>query len=566
MDHNGDLYGTTLYGGRYESLVGLFLTGDGTAFKLKHPSAPGGKWTETVISNFGKGSDGSFPNPGLVIDKNGNLYGTTGAGGAYPPYGGNAFELKPPSRPGGRWTESVLWNLGNGDDGNTLSAGLTMDKSGNLYGTSTNGGTDDQAGTVFELTPPALKGGNWSESILWKFGTGTDGINPWAGLTMDAEGNLYGTTLNGGAYGPYTGFGTVFQLKPPSTPGGEWTESVLWSFGNDSDGYALYSGLVVDRGGNLYGVTACGGAYGGSAGGEGTLFELTPPSINGGNWTESILWNFGNATDGGSPFAGLIMDSGGNLYGTTGSGIYGLDCGNGGGTNNGGIAFELTPPAAIGEDWTESILWNFGSNGSNAYYPTGSLVMDASGNLLGTREGGAYGVTFAGTAFEISTSAILTTSPNNLNFGRIKAGEISKAKKVTLTNKGILTAQISAATATAPFAISGTADTCSDQSSAPNGTCSFYVEFAPTVADIADGSVDVIYNGTSPVLTLKGNGIAKQKNRLTNGVQNGCCKAAFSQTTEPSGKSAGERFSCDGPSAAWFVTVTQQFGNLIGQS
>jgi len=116
------------------------LTGDGTAFKLKHPSAPGGKWTETVISNFGKGSDGSFPNPGLVIDKNGNLYGTTPAGGAYPPYGGNAFELKPPSRPGGRWTESVLWNFGNGDDGNTLSAGLTMDKSGNLYGTSTKRG------------------------------------------------------------------------------------------------------------------------------------------------------------------------------------------------------------------------------------------------------------------------------------------------------------------------------------------------------------------------------------------------------------------------------------------
>jgi len=510
MDKNGDLYGTTLFGGRYTASLPFGVLGKGTAFKLKHPAAIEGKWTESILWNFGNGTDGSYPNPGLIIDKNGNLYGTTSGGGAYPPYGGNVFELKPPSRPGGRWTELVLWNFGNGNDGNTLLAGLIMDKNGNLYGTSQNGGANQQAGIVFELIPPSIKGGKWTESILWRFGDGTDGINPQAGLTMDTSGNLYGTTLNGGAYGPYTGFGTVFQLKPPPTSGGDWTEAVLWSFGNGGDGYGLYAGLVVDQRGNLYGTTTCGGAYGASAGGEGTLFELTPPAMDGDSWTESILWNFGNGSDGASPFAGLIIDNGGNLYGTTGSGINGLGCGdgNGGGTHDAGTAFELTPPATSGENWTESILWNF-EFGSDAYYPAASLVMDTTGNLFGTTVSGASGIDFDGTVFEISTLAVLTASPDKLNFGKIKAGEISKPKKVTLTNKGSLTAQISAATATAPFTIAGGANTCAGQSIAPNGTCTLEVEFVPTtVGPVKGGSIEVTYNGTTPAVALVGNGTA----------------------------------------------------------
>jgi len=511
MDKNGDLYGTTLYGGRYTARIPFGVLGKGTGFKLKHPSALGGKWTESILWNFGNGDDGSYPNPGLIMDKSGNLYGTTGSGGAYP-FGGTVFELKAPSASRNKWTESVLWNFGNGNDGNTLLAGLIMDTSGNLYGTTQNGGANGQAGTVFELNPPSIKGGDWTESILWSFGTGTDGINPQAGLVMDPSGNLYGTTLNGGVYGPYTGFGTAFELKPPTTNGGQWTDSVLWSFGNGTDGYALYSGLVIDNTGNLYGTTSCGGAYGGSVGGEGTLFELTPPSIEEGSWAESILWNFGNGTDGGSPFAGLIMDNGGNLYGTTGSGITGLGCGdgNGGGTNDAGTAFELIPPAAIGENWTESILWNFDSNGNGAFDPAADLVMDTKGNLFGTSEGGVDGGTLGGTAFEISTLAALTVSPDKLNFGDIKTTAISRPKKVTLTNKGTLPAWISTVTATAPFTIGGGANTCSGQTIELKGTCSFEVEFAPTtIGRVTDGAIDATYNGSSPAIALIGNGISK---------------------------------------------------------
>src|SRR5208283_5818105 len=118
-------------------------------------------------------------------------------------------------------TENLLWSFGNGTDGSAPSAGLIADKSGNLYGTTYQGGANGE-GTVFELTPS----GGWSESLLWSFGSGADGQNPYAGLIMDASGNLYGTTGAGGVHGG----GTVFELTPPTTAAGNWTESILWSF------------------------------------------------------------------------------------------------------------------------------------------------------------------------------------------------------------------------------------------------------------------------------------------------------------------------------------------------
>ena len=148
---------------------------------------------------------------------------------------------------------------------------------------------------------------------------------------MDKSGNFYGTTLYGG--NDPSGAGTVFELTP-STPAGEWTESVLWNFGDDADGAGLNAGLIIDTSGNLYGTTSGGG----TSGANGTVFELTPPSTSGGAWTESVLWNFGNGTDGTIPVAGLIMDASGNLYGTTDSG----------GMYNGGTVFELMPPSTVG--------------------------------------------------------------------------------------------------------------------------------------------------------------------------------------------------------------------------
>src|SRR5664280_601677 len=191
-----------------------------------------------------------------------SLYGTTLGGGTY--YSGTVFELTPAA--GGGWTEKVLHNVNeNGTDGALPRAPLIFDAAGNLYGTTEYGGTyyDSDLGTVFELTPAA--GGGWTEKVLHNFGIGRDGTDPLAGLIFDAAGNLYGTTEYAGNYGG----GTVFEWTPAA--GGGWTETVLHSFGNGTDGYSPSAGLIFDAAGNLYGTTPHGGTYEG-----GTVFEVTP--------------------------------------------------------------------------------------------------------------------------------------------------------------------------------------------------------------------------------------------------------------------------------------------------
>src|ERR1017187_1221490 len=196
--------------------------------------------------------------------------------------------------------EKVLHNFNNnGTDGVSPQAGLIVDGAGNLYGTTSGGGTYYH-GTVFELTPAAGRG--WTETVLHSFNNnGTDGYEPLAGLIFDAAGNLYGTTYVGGSYG----YGTAFELTPAG--GGTWNEKVLYSFASGSTAFYLTSGLIFDGAGNLYGTTL--GGQGGS------VFELTPTA--GGGWTEKVLHSFGNGTDGEDPQAGLIFDAAGNLYGTT---------------------------------------------------------------------------------------------------------------------------------------------------------------------------------------------------------------------------------------------------------
>ena len=344
---------------------------------------------ERVLHNF-NGTDGDVPAAGLIFDNNGNLYGTTsqgGTGNCYNGYGdihcGTVFELSPIQ--GGGWTETVLYSFnwnGNGTDGTAPLAGLIFDAAGNLYGTTYNGGTSAD-GTVFELTPAA--GGTWTEKVLWSFGNGTDGTAPLAGLIFDAAGNLYGTTVSGGTYGN----GTVFELTPAA--GGTWTEKVLWSFGNGTDGYQPFAGLIFDAAGNLYGTTSEGGTYLYN----GTVFELTPTA--GGGWTEQVLHSFNyNGTDGVWPYAGLIFDAAGNLYGTTESG--------GGGTYGSGTVFELTPTGGGG--WTEKVLHSFFCspfNCTDGYSPRAGLIFDAAGNLYGTTyNGGTYQY---GTVFELTPAA-----------------------------------------------------------------------------------------------------------------------------------------------------------------
>jgi len=271
----------------------------------------------------------------------------------------------------------------NGADGRAPMAGLIRDTTGNLYGTTVAGGVNNM-GTVFELSH-----GTWAEKILYTFTGGVDGGSPAAALIFDSSGNLYGTTVFGGAKG---GYGTVFELTPGA--GGAWTETVLHSFSdNHTDGYYPFAGVIFDPAGNLYGATSGGGIYGNT----GTVFQLTPGA---GGWAETLLYGF-EGHDGSQPYGSLILDTAGNLYGTTSMGGHKPCC-------DAGTAFELTPGAG---GWTETLLYSFERGDfNNGDEPYAGLIFDASGNLYGTTsEGGAYpkpcGGAGCGTVFRLTPRA-----------------------------------------------------------------------------------------------------------------------------------------------------------------
>jgi uncharacterized repeat protein (TIGR03803 family) len=318
FDAAGNLYGTTTYGGSYTAGCGGF--GCGTVFELVRGAD--GKWTETVLHSFTGGRDGSLPFNSLVFDAAGNLYGTTSDGGAigsgcadYGGYGcGTVFQLIPGAN--GLWTEKVLHSFGAGEDGGNPT-GVILDAAGHLYGTTIAGGAHGGAGTVFRLEPEI--DGQWLETVLHSFSyEGDRGYNPWAGVAFDAAGNLYGTTSGGGTNHGHCisdGCGTVFQLTPGTD--GKWTQKVLHNFGYGNDGFLPYASLSIDAAGNLYGTTCFGGAHE-----SGTVFRLARGPN--GEWTEKVLHSFGYGKDGGNVVGNLIIDAAGNLYGATpGGGVDG---------------------------------------------------------------------------------------------------------------------------------------------------------------------------------------------------------------------------------------------------
>jgi hypothetical protein len=355
---NGKLYGTTESDGTFEN---------GTAYSLTPPAIAGQSWTETVLYNFGNPAiaDGRAPLSGLTSGPDGALYGGLAFGAAG---NGAIYSLTPPVTAGEAWTETLLHTFTGGADGAFPFGLVGLSKSGFIFGTTSQGGKHNagtafalpraggsdkiiysfagspdgadpgsllsrqgvyfgatggggsatcQCGTVFQLTPPRI-GGSWKETVLHSF-DGTDGQNP-SGLAVDSNGVLYGTTITGGIYGS----GNVFSLTPPSTPGGAWTETNLYTFTGGSDGGFPAAGVVIGSNGVLYGTTEGNVDLG-------NVYSLTPPATAGGQWTETVLHIFTGA-DGSTITAGLTQVDG-VLYGIAVSG----------GTFNGGTAFVVTP-------------------------------------------------------------------------------------------------------------------------------------------------------------------------------------------------------------------------------
>ncbi|HUI84507.1 MAG TPA: choice-of-anchor tandem repeat GloVer-containing protein [Candidatus Binatia bacterium] len=355
MDAAGNFYGTTLGGG----------AGYGTVFRLRNTN---GGWVVTPLYTFQGGNDGGSPEARVIIGPDGSLYGTTslGGGGCSRAGGcGAVFRLRVPpnarSAGFGGWMETVLYSFTGGRDGGFPASGdLTFDQAGNLYGTTVSGGDENCSnsgcGTVYELTP---SGPSWTEAVLHAFTSGNDdGEYPYAGVTVDQSGTLYGTTIYGGSGNQ----GAVFKLTPSN---GGWAESVIYSFTGSSDGASPYAGLIFDQTGNLYGGTVDRGS-----GNGGTVFELAPSN---GVWTFTLLASLSGAR-GDGVYGSLIMDAAGNVYGTAyGDGRYGA-----------GEVFRLSPS---NHGWTYTSLYDFCSGGypcTDGSYPQGGVIFDADGNLYGT--------------------------------------------------------------------------------------------------------------------------------------------------------------------------------------
>lgn len=397
-DETGALYGATLLCGGYNG---------GTVFRLNPPSPGETRWTISLLHTFTGGNDGNWPEANLAMDASGALYGTALLGGQ--DLEGVVYKLTPPLPGGTKWTESVLHafhhNFATGDrDGDGPGAGLLMDGSGALYGTTLVGGNPSTSGvgfgTVFKLTPPAPGQTTWTETVLYRFAGGSDGEDPASTLVADGTGALYGTTLYGGR-GTCTddleiivGCGTIFKLIPPAPGYKAWKKTTLHRFTGGTDGGSPRGALLLDASGALYGATLQGGKGKCTGGipatviGCGMVFKLTPPQPGQTVWKETVLHSF-QGPDGAFPLGGVTKDTAGNLYGTA----------SGGGQYGDGLAFKLTPPLPGGTRWRQTVFHQFNISTSGDG-PTGELVADAGGNFFGVASSG--GADLVGTVFKIA--------------------------------------------------------------------------------------------------------------------------------------------------------------------
>jgi len=327
--------------------------------------------SEKVIYTFAGDSDGEYADTELVRDASGNLYGTTVQGGIG---AGTVFQITPSG------VHTVLYQFTGGTDGGEPYKGVTLDAQGNLYGTAVIGGlysgacADTSCGVIYKLTN---SGGVWTQSVVYSFRGLSDGYGPGSPVVFDRQGNMYGVAPTGGAGGA----GVIFQLTPDGQGG--WKFHIVHSFTGGNDGNGGSAGrLLVDSSGSIFGVATAGGKYG-----AGTAFEVSPTSEG---WKFTLLYAFKGSPDAGFPYSGLILGPNGGLYGTT---YYD-------GANDLGSVFEL---ANVNGIWRERTLYNF-KGGSDGASPISTLIADKAGNLYGTTSEGGSEPCSCGTIFKMSRS------------------------------------------------------------------------------------------------------------------------------------------------------------------
>ena len=353
--------------------------------------------TTNLIYSFAGSADGEYTDTELVMDHAGNLYGTSVQGGTYG--GGTVFRVTPDG------VHTVLYNFTGGADGGEPYKGVTLDAHGNLFGTAVTGGggsCEGGCGVVFMLTN---SGGSWNFSVIHTFTGGADGSGPGSPVSIDKNGNVYGTTPTGGA----NGMGVVYKLMSNATGG--WTLHVIHTFTGGADGGGGSAGrLLIDAGGNLYGVCTVGGVNG-----FGTVYKMS--SVQG-QWQLTTLYAFKDQPDGALPYGGVVFDKLGNLYGTT---YYA-------GANDVGTVYKLTRNNGT---WTESVLYSF-KGGTDGASPISSLVADAAGNFYGTTSDGGAATCSCGVIFKMTrgttgkwTESVVYRFPGTPNPGFAYNGMIS---------------------------------------------------------------------------------------------------------------------------------------------
>ncbi|MGA2593271.1 MAG: hypothetical protein ABSH32_25425 [Bryobacteraceae bacterium] len=348
-------------GAFYLAIGGVGNITCGAISELLPPASKGGTWTENTVHTFATaGGDACGPTGAPVPGPSRALYGVSYGGGAYFSGGGTAYELQPPTSSGGAWTESVIYSftaLGQpGGDGGT-PYGLIASPSGSLYTPTSDGGIYEN-GSAFELTPPAAPGQAWTGAVLYSFPGGGPMGAITDSLAFGPGGVLYGANQLGAAQDS----GTIFELFPPTTPGGAWTETTLYTFQGFADG-AVPNDVILGPGGVLYGTTM--GTTSVSNNGAGTVFQLTPPTTPGAPWTKTILKSFGHNFNCG-PDSPLVLRNGG---------IYGAAC-----LSAGGVVFKLDPPSSSGGAWTYTALHTF----TDGQVPAGGIVVTKDGRIYGT--------------------------------------------------------------------------------------------------------------------------------------------------------------------------------------